>query len=466
MPTMDGHADRPDAPRLPARRRGAALGALVCLGALVLTVLATVIGDVLRVLANLVLLGVLAMALWSVATRRHQVRLVAALVALGSLTGFVVLTLTGEGRGALLLVSLLLVAASTGLTKYALRRDRNAVRGAPTPGAPVAAARRPVLILNLRSGGGKAEQFHLVDECRARGIEAVVLEEGDDLLHLAEDALDRGADVIGMAGGDGSQALVATVASRRGVPMVCIPAGTRNHFALDLGLDRDDVVGSLDAFGPAVERTIDLATVNGRVFVNNVSLGVYAKIVQSAEYRDAKGQTAAKLLPDLVGPEAEPFVLRFTGPEGEPHDAAHIIQVSNNPYQMTGIDGFGSRARLDTGRLGVVTAEVSTPADAAALVAAQLTGHPEAYAGYLEWTTPTFVVASDGPVEAGVDGEALLLDPPVEFRIQPGALRVRIPRDAPGYSPAALAPPSWSWTIGALFRAAAGHPTPIDESRR
>ena len=79
-----------------------------------------------------------------------------------------------------------------------------------------------------------------------------------------------------MAGGDGSQALVASIAAERGVPMVVIPAGTRNHFALDIGLDRDDVVGALDAYGEARERTIDLADVNGRIFVNNVSLGLYA----------------------------------------------------------------------------------------------------------------------------------------------------------------------------------------------
>src|SRR5262249_36978633 len=141
--------------------------------------------------------------------------------------------------------------------------------------------RHPVLIMNLKSGGGKAERFHLEDECRARGIEPIVLRQGDDLRQLAEDAISRGADVIGMAGGDGSQAVVATAAARPGVPLVVIPAGTRNHFALDLGLDRDDVVGALDAFADGVERRIDLAEVNGRVFVNNASLGLYAKIVQS-----------------------------------------------------------------------------------------------------------------------------------------------------------------------------------------
>jgi diacylglycerol kinase family enzyme len=89
-----------------------------------------------------------------------------------------------------------------------------------------------------------------------------------------------------MAGGDGSQALVAAVAAERDIPFVCVPAGTRNHFVLDLGLDRKDVVGALDAYTDGVERRIDLARVGDRVFVNNVSLGVYAAIVQSDDYRD------------------------------------------------------------------------------------------------------------------------------------------------------------------------------------
>ena len=156
--------------------------------------------------------------------------------------------------------------------------------------------------MNLKSGGGKAERFHLEDECRARGIEPIVLTWGDDLLQLARDAIDRGFDVIGMAGGDGSQALVASVAAERGVPMVVIPAGTRNHFALDLGLDRDDVVGALDAYGEALEHAIDLGDVNGRVFVNNVSLGLYATIVRSPEYRDAKRETTLAALPQMLGP--------------------------------------------------------------------------------------------------------------------------------------------------------------------
>jgi diacylglycerol kinase family enzyme len=279
----------------------------------------------------------------------------------------------------------------------------------------------------------------VVQECHRRGIEAIVLERGDDLVQLAEDAIARGADVIGMAGGDGSQALVATVAVRHDVAHVVVPAGTRNHFALDLGLDRDDVVGALEAYADGVEERIDLATVNGRTFVNNASLGLYAKIVQSPEYRDAKRQTAAAMLPEMLGPDAVPLDLRFTGPDGTSYPSAHMILVSNNPYQLASLAGRGTRARMDLGVLGVATARISDARDASRFVALEAAGQIRRFPGWLEWTTPRFQVDSGAPVEIGVDGEALKMEPPLVFESRPGVLRARLPRRTVGLSPAARA---------------------------
>ena len=127
-------------------------------------------------------------------------------------------------------------------------------RAAPRPS-------RPVLFFNPKSGGGKAERFHVADEARARGIEPIELRKGDDLNVLVEDAVARGADALAMSGGDGSQAIVADEAAAHGLPYACIPSGTRNHFALDLGVDRNDVVGALDALVDGRERVVDLAEV-------------------------------------------------------------------------------------------------------------------------------------------------------------------------------------------------------------
>jgi diacylglycerol kinase family enzyme len=294
--------------------------------------------------------------------------------------------------------------------------------------------------MNPKSGGGKAERFQLAAECRQRGVELVLLRPGDDLRQLAEDAVARGADMLGMAGGDGSQALVASVAAEAGLPYVCVPAGTRNHFALDLGLNRDDVVGALDAYTDGVDRQVDLAVVNGRTFVNNASLGLYAKVVQSPEYRDAKLRTAAAMLPDLIGPDASPLGLDFTGPDGAARDSVDLILVSNNPYQLVPLGGgLGTRERMDEGVLGLVAVAITDAAEANRFLAMQALGQARRFAGWMEWTAPRFEISSAGPVEIGVDGEALTMDPPLVFESRPGALQVRLPRHALRVSPAARA---------------------------
>ena len=421
-----------------ARRLAAAVAILLVVAFLVSTVLA-IVDRPLALAVQVVLLAVIFLAVWNALTRDHTARVVWIVVAAVTAVAVVLIQILGRDDIDLsLLVLLALLGVALVLARYALGRDVRSLKRMETPGKPVPAARHGVLIMNLKSGGGKAEKFHLVDECRARGIEPVVLQRGDDLLQLARDAIDRGADVVGMAGGDGSQALVASIAAERGVPMVVIPAGTRNHFALDIGLDRDDVVGALDAYGEARERTIDLADVNGRIFVNNVSLGLYASIVQSPEYRDAKRETTLTALPEMLGPGSEPFDLSFSGPDGASHEGAHVIQVSNGPYGTT-TGGITSRPRLDTGRLGVFSLVVPDAVAATRAIAALTTATPALYEGYLTWATPEFEVDSASPIAVGLDGEALEMDPPLVFRSRPGVLRLRLPLQAIGYSPAARA---------------------------
>jgi diacylglycerol kinase family enzyme len=278
---------------------------------------------------------------------------------------------------------------------------------------------------------------------------------------VAEAAIvERHADVIGMAGGDGSQALVAAAASRHDVPFVCVPAGTRNHLAMDLGIDRGDVVGALDAFSDAVERRIDLASMDDRIFVNNATMGLYARIVQSPEYRSHKVQTALDALPEALGPGAEAYDLRFTGPDGAEVESAHLILVSNGAYHLASREGFGSRATLDGGTLGIVAATFQGSRDVARFVQLQAAGRARRFRGWLEWTATTFELRSGGAVDVGVDGEGVVLASPIRFRILPRALRVRLPRDAPGLSPAAAEPrPEWR-TLRALVDIAAGGEPP------
>src|SRR5205823_6079318 len=250
------------------------------------------------------------------------------------------------------------------------------------------------------------------------------LHPGDDLWELVRNAIDQGADALAMAGGDGSQAIVAAVAAEKGVPYACIPAGTRNHFARGLGVDRDDVVGALDAFVDGRERVVDLAEVNGRVFVNNVSLGLYAEAVQREGYREAKIRTILETVPDVLGPAGRPLDLQWTGPDGAGHESAATILVSNNRYRLGTLVGSGTRPRMDERVLGV-----------AAVQAAQ--GER-----LLEWSVPEFEVGSHEEIAAGIDGEAVKLTPPVTFRMRPAALRVRIAPSHRGASPSAAEPGS------------------------
>jgi len=419
--------------------RGAAGAALLLLVAAVVLLVAGTVRNLGPLL--LILLGLLiaVTAGWYAVSRRGLARWVALGLLAVSLVPLIWGIVIADLIPIRIIITLALAALSVGCARVALNRTvrewRESMRALPAAPRPA----HPVLIINPKSGGGKAERFRLADECSARGIEPVLLRPGDDLLQLARDAIARGADVIGMAGGDGSQALVASVAAAHQIPHVVVPSGTRNHFALDLGLDRDDVVGALDGFSDAVERRIDLAEVNGRVFVNNASLGLYAKIVQVPGYREAKLKTAAEVLPELLGPDAKPFDLRFTGPDGTRYDTAHMILVSNNQYQLDHLGGRGTREHLDDGVLGVVAARIGGPVQARRFVTLEAVGQVRKFPGWLEWETPRFEVGSDSPVEIGIDGETLMMTPPLVFSVRPGALRVRIPRTAHGRSPASEA---------------------------
>jgi len=436
-------------------RRLAAIIALVLVALVIVLAVLAVFDHPLGVVAELIFLLVGALAVWDALTKKGGRRWLG--IAIVGAAGAAIATVQVSGGGASLLsliAWLIMLAVALGLARYALSRDTRTLKQVATPGTPVPAASKGALIMNLKSGGGKAERFHLEDECRARGIESIVLQRGDDLLQLAHDAIDRGADVVGMAGGDGSQALVASVAAERGVPMVVIPAGTRNHLALDIGLDRDDVVGALDAYGEARERTIDLADVNGRIFVNNVSLGLYATIVRSPEYRDNKRETTLAALPEMLGPGSEPFDLRFGTPDGAHHEGAHVIQVSNGPYGTT-LKGLSSRPRLDTGMLGIFSLVVPDGLSATRAIAALASSRPELYDGYTSWSAPNFEVTSGAPVAVGLDGESLEMHPPLVFSSRPGVLRLRLPLQAIGYSPAAravgiraLLPDLWRTVLG------------------
>jgi diacylglycerol kinase family enzyme len=268
---------------------------------------------------------------------------------------------------------------------------------------------RPVLFINPRSGGGAAARAGLVEKASALGILAVVLEPEGDLDALVREAIAAGADALGMAGGDGSMATVAAAASAHGLPFVCVPAGTRNHFARDLGVARHGPVDALAAFTTGVERQIDMADVNGQAFVNNVSIGVYGDAVQRAAYRGAKLRTLLETAHEVLGPGASAPRMQVVDDLGRDHTHPAVLLVSNNPYTREPPAAPGTRRRLDAGRLGVVI--LDSPDEPAGRA-------PRA------WTAARLNVDADATIHAGRDGEPVTLEPPLRFTTRPGALRV------------------------------------------
>jgi diacylglycerol kinase family enzyme len=260
-----------------------------------------------------------------------------------------------------------------------------------------------LLLVNPRSGDGRPSADELRAEAGRRDIRVRLLGDGDDPAALAREA---DAEVLGMAGGDGSLAPVAQVAVDRDLPFVVVPFGTRNHFARDLGLDRSDPIGALDAFTDGRERRVDVGRVNGDAFLNNVSLGLYAELVHRRESHRRRGEAMARARALLL--LARDRSTLGISVDGKPVET-HVALVANNDYQLD-LFSLGERERLDEGRLHLDIAHGVLPSTWEARVAER------------------FVIDSDrGRLQAARDGEPMELETPLEFTIQPRALRVLLP---------------------------------------
>jgi diacylglycerol kinase family enzyme len=253
------------------------------------------------------------------------------------------------------------------------------------------------LLINPRSGQG-AKTDLLRGEAARLGIETHVLGAHEDPAEIARQAPDG---PLGMAGGDGSLASVAGVAVERDAQFVAIPFGTFNHFARDLGLERRDPVGALRAFSGR-ERRVDVARVNGRLFLNNVSLGLYARLVHRSEHGDSLARLKALAL--LL---RRPSGLGVTVDGENVH--ARVVVVSNNHYRLDALR-LGERDRLDEGVLYLYVAHGWLPST------------------WEERPLRSFTVGSRaGRLEAAIDGEATELETPLRLEIEPRALRVLLP---------------------------------------
>jgi diacylglycerol kinase family enzyme len=259
------------------------------------------------------------------------------------------------------------------------------------------------LLINPRSGDDSPSAEEVAEAARGLGVEVHLLAEGEDPAELARAS---GAEILGMAGGDGSLGAVAAVALETGAAFVCVPFGTRNHFARDVGLDRDDPLAALPAFAGGVERRVDVGSAGERLFLNNISFGVYARLVHRREHRRRRGEALARLR--ALGSVVRHRHALHAKVNGEPV-RARVILVGNNCYELS-LFTLGERERIDQGQLFLWTAAGWLPT------------------AWEQQTARTFTIETGGGrVRAAIDGEPVVLETPLELESLPGALRLLLP---------------------------------------
>jgi len=296
---------------------------------------------------------------------------------------------------------------------------------------------RVVVVTNPRSGGGKTARFDLIDRAESMGAQVWSTSVEHDATSLARLAVQEGAEVLGVAGGDGTVSAVAAVAAAADRPLLVVPAGTRNHFARDLGLDIRNPVSALSALIDGVPTRVDLGLVGLHVFVNNVSFGLYADALLEPGYREDKARTLASVAPDYI--KGRQYVEADVDTPRGTVRLPQVVLVSNNPYHIATPRYLGRRFTLTSGLLGgiVLKRPTATPPDLLRHLRGELLRrHPDPGTpgdAAITWTAAGITLHGRGrQLHAGIDGESVTLPLPVTCEARPGGLQVLLPKDRPG----------------------------------
>ena len=299
---------------------------------------------------------------------------------------------------------------------------------------------RVAVIINKAAGsvsnGGLDALLHTVEVGLERhGIESeIIAAQGDEIAEAALKARDRGelgaVDAVVVGGGDGTIRSVANILAGSAVPMGILPMGTLNHFARDLSLPFD-IERAIDIIGHKQIRTVDLGSVNGAIFVNNSSVGVYPYMVADRDRRRGAfglGKWPAMALAGLRALKRFPFRRLTMTAEGSARPyRTPVLFVGNNEYDLR-LFSLGRRHQLDLGRLHVYVVRSQSRLAFILLILRALLGLGKTAQELDQLETLAFEVRSrTSRIPVALDGEVQLMQPPLRYRIMPRALKVFAP---------------------------------------
>jgi YegS/Rv2252/BmrU family lipid kinase len=288
-------------------------------------------------------------------------------------------------------------------------------------------------IINNRSGtAGNSRKIHTDELFAKHGIKAQILEPRDSssITTLARDAIQKNYDVIVAGGGDGTvNAVASALVGNSAIKFGILPMGTFNHFARGLGIPTD-LEKAVEIIVAGQVKSVDVGEVNGRIFVNNSSLGLYPAMVRLREGLQKSGHSKwlAVLLASLR------IITRFRRLRLELHPATGAVLKRNTPMLFVGNNAYeaslttlGTRASLDRGQLWVMMPTATSRWGLMTSLFAILSGHEKVSDAFTFEATNLIVSSNRRVLKVAVDGEVLQLKTPLNYRTRPKSLQVIVP---------------------------------------
>lgn len=293
----------------------------------------------------------------------------------------------------------------------------------------------PAIILNASSGADDKERVReaLSETLKERGREAVIqlARSGAELMEMAHRAVSEDCRPVIAGGGDGTINAVASVLVGTNRPLGVLPLGTLNHFAKDLHIPLD-LAGAIEVCLGEHAASVDVGEVNGRIFLNNSSLGLYPSIVRQREKQQerlGRGKWPAFLWATLAVLRRYPFLdVRLSTDKKELRRRTPFVFIGNNEYEMEGLS-LGERSCLDAGQLSLHVAQRTGRLGLLRFAVRALFGGLRQEKDFdALCTREVWVETKRSRLRVATDGEVTVMHTPLHYRVRPGALRVLVPQ--------------------------------------